>query len=475
VAGVEVIAADLARPLEDQGGGIAAVEADPDVARCPEEGVRAFAEAIVAGLFPEGQGGRVPVVALTGVNGKTTTTRLIAHILTRAGRQVGMACTEGIYVGRQRVEAGDCSGPRSAQTVLRHPEVEAAVLETARGGILRAGLGFDRCDVAVVTNIGEGDHLGAGDIETVEQLAGVKRAIVEVVRPGGAAVLKADDPHVAAMAGSCRGAVIFFARSGAHPILAAHRAAGGRAVFVRGGAIILAQGARETLLTWLQRVPLTGGGRVGFQIENALAAAAAAWGLGVRLEAIRAGLGTFASDLCHAPARFNLLEVNRAIAVLDYGHNACSLAAVIEALKAFPQGRRMAVYSAAGDRRDADLIRQGELLGDAFDRVILYEDEHCTRGRKPGEIIGLFRRGLTGRARVRKIQEVRGALRAVDAALTSARPGELLLIQVDIVDETLELARGYLAGAAREVSMAEALAVLAPAAEAEPLELAAWS
>jgi cyanophycin synthetase len=457
VEAAEVVGLDVAGVVvEAGGGGVIAVEADPAVEASAAEAV---GESIVAGLFAEGQDGRIPVVAVTGVNGKTTTTRLIAHILSQARHRVGFTCTEGIYVGGRLIEAGDCSGPRSARTVLQHPEVDAAVLETARGGILRAGLGFDRCDVAVVTNVGEGDHLGCGDVDTVEQLARVKRSVVEVVHRGGTAVLAAADPLVAAMAGHCRGSVIFFAQAPEHPVIASHRAAGGRVAFVRGGRIVLAQGGHETPVALLKRVRLTGGGRIGFQIDNALAASAAAWALGVEREAIRQALKSFGCGIDHAPARFNLLEVNGAVAVLDYGHNVSSLLAVVEALEQFPSAWRTAVYTAAGDRRDADLIRQGQILGDNFDRVILYEDEHCARGRKPGEITGLFRRGLADRLRVRKVQEVPGAVRAVDEALTSARRGELLLIQVDVVDETLELVRGYLAGAAaREIGLEEALA-----------------
>jgi len=464
VEAAEVVGLDVAGVVVAEGG-VISVEANPAVEGAAAEAV---GESIVAGLFAEGQNGRIPVVAVTGVNGKTTTTRLIAHVLTQSRRRVGFTCTEGIYVGGRGIEPGDCSGPRSAQTVLQHPEVDAAVLETARGGILRAGLGFDLCDVAVVTNVGEGDHLGCGDVETVEQLARVKRTIIDVVPRGGTAVLVAADPLVVSMAEHCRGSVIFFARDPEHPVIVSHRAGGNRVAFVRDGRIVLAQGEDEVPLALLKRVPLTGGGRIGFQIDNALAAAAAAWALGVERETIRAALKSFAPDVDHTPARFNLLEVNGAVAVLDYGHNASSLAAVIEALEHLPMAHRTAVYSAAGDRRDADLIRQGELLGDSFDRVILYEDEHCTRGRKAGEIIGLFRRGMADRLRVSKIQEVIGAVRAVDEALTAARPGELLLLQVDVVDETMELVRGYLAGAAaREISLDQALAITA-GARAEP-------
>jgi cyanophycin synthetase len=293
----------------------------------------------------------------------------------------------------------------------------------------------------------------------------VKRTVVEAVGPGGVAVLKADDALVAAMAGHCRGSVLFFARAEGDPVLAAHRHAGGRAVFVRDGGIVLAQGARETFLAALDRVPFTHRGRVTFQVENALAAAAAAWTLGLPLEAIREGLGTFAGDLDDAPARFNVVEVNGTTFIFDYGHNPSSLACVIAALDAFPHRRRTAVYSGAGDRRDCDLVRQGELLGHAFDRVILYEEEHCIRGRKPGEIAALFRQGLAGGRRVREIEEVTGAVRAAESALRTCSPGDLVLVQVDLVDETVNLIRDHLEGAGKK-ARARAAAVKPPLAGA---------
>jgi cyanophycin synthetase len=464
VAELAVVAGSLERPLEEQGGVIEAVNPHADLGPFGPAGAREVLEH----LFPGGETGRIPIVAVTGVNGKTTTTRLISRILARSGRCVGMTSTEGIYLferrpgadhqGARRLEAGDCSGPASAQAVLTNPRVEAAVLETARGGILRAGLGVDRCDVAVVTNIGAGDHLGLCDIDTPAQLARVKRTIVEAVAPGGVAVLKADDPLVADMASSCPGGVVFFTRNPGHPVLVKHLQQGKRAVVVRRGWIVLAQGAREVPVVPLEQVPLTGRGRVGFHVENALAAVAAAWSLNVPRRVIAATLTAFTADLEQAPARFNLLEVNGAAAVFDYGHNADSLACLIEVLEQMPHAWRLAVYTAAGDRRDGDLIRQGELLGDGFDRVILYEEEHCTRGRVPGEIIALFRQGLAGRRRIRQIDEVRGALNAVQATLAAARPGDLVLVQVDLVEETVELVRRLLAsGVAREIDFAEAV------------------
>jgi UDP-N-acetylmuramyl tripeptide synthase len=416
-------------------------------------------EGLLDRLFPSRQTGRIPITAVTGVNGKTTTTRLIAHILASTRRCVGMTCTEGIYIDGQRVEAGDCSGPLSARLVLSYPHVEMAVLETARGGILRAGLGFDRCDVAVVTNIAEGDHLGIGDIETVEQLARVKRTIVDVVAPDGYAILKADDPLVADMASYCPGAVVFFARDGQHPVIVEHRRRGGRAAFVRDRRIILAEGAQEIPLVSLERVPLTHGGYVGFQVENALAAAAAVWVLGVPCEVILAGLASFVADFEHTPGRFNLFDFNGATVILDYGHNTSSLASMLETLGPLPHKFRSAVYSAAGDRRDSDMIRQAELLGDAFDRVILFEEANCIRGRAWGEINAIFRKGLDGRRRVKQIEEVQGAIAAFEHALATARPGELVLIQVDLVDETMELMHRYLESGSfcRQIDFREAM------------------
>ena len=251
IAGIDVVAKDISRPLEEQGGVIVEVNAAPGLRMHLEPSVgvsRPVGEAIVDMLYPEGENGRIPIVAVTGVNGKTTTTRFIAHILKGAGKTVGMTCTDGIYVDERRIDNGDCSGPQSARSVLMNPTVETAVFETARGGILREGLAFDYCDVAVVTNIGDGDHLGLSDINTPEDLAKVKRCIVDVVSPKGYAVLNANDPLVVEMAPYCPGGVLFFAIDGNNPVIVRHRSVGGRAVFVRDGQIVLAEGSREETL-----------------------------------------------------------------------------------------------------------------------------------------------------------------------------------------------------------------------------------
>ncbi|HXT59130.1 MAG TPA: cyanophycin synthetase [Pirellulales bacterium] len=446
IAGIDVLAVDISRPLEEQQGAVVEVNAGPGLRMHIEPSIgepRPVGEAIVATMFAPGENGRIPIVAVTGANGKTTTTRFIAHLFASQGKHVGMTCTDGIFVDGRRIDTGDCSGPQSARTVLMNPRVEAAVLETARGGILREGLGFDLCDVAVVTNLADGDHLGCGDIQTLEDLARVKRTVVEALAPTGTAILKADDPLVAAMAEKCSGSVIYFAQAADDPIIAGHRQKNGRALFVRDGIMIAAEGSHETPLLSLEKAPLTHQGRVGFQIENTLAAAGAGWALGMSFDALRAAIETFAGSLQQSPGRFNLLEIGETTVIIDYGHNASALAALIEVVDQFPHVRRSIVYSSAGDRRDCDLIEQGELVGDAFDRVILYED-HYRRGRAAGEIMAFIRRGLERAAFVPEIVEVQGALAAVETALQTAQAGELLVIQADVVDETVEFVRKYL-------------------------------
>jgi cyanophycin synthetase len=459
IAGIDIIANDISRPLEEQGGIIVEVNAAPGLRMHlePSAGIsRPVGEAIIDMLYPQGDNGRIPLVAVTGVNGKTTTTRFISHIIKGTGKLVGMTCTDGIYVGERRIDNGDCSGPKSAQCVLMNPNVEAAVFETARGGILREGLAFDYCDVAVVTNIGDGDHLGISDVNTIEDLAKVKRCIVDVVSPSGYAVLNAADPLVVEMAAHCPGGVLFFALDGENPVIVRHRSVGGRAVFVRDGQIIFAEGNNEQTLMPVAAVPLTVEGKIGFHVENTLASTAAAWCLGVPLETIRARAATIAADMGKVPGRFNILEIDGATVIVDYGHNVHSLTAVLEVVEKFPHQRRMAVYSTAGDRRDCDMIRQGELLGAAFDRVILYED-HYRRGRAEGEIMGLFRKGVESASRAKEIIEVVGATKAAEMALNMVQPGELLLLQADKIDETMDWIKIYISTMVERKAAAEEL------------------
>jgi cyanophycin synthetase len=440
IAGVDIVAQDISQPLQGQRGVIVEVNAGPGLRMHiePSSGSpRPVGDAIIEMMFPAENNGRIPIISVTGVNGKTTTTRLIAHMVASAGKKVGMTCTDGIYVGGRRIDSGDCSGPQSARSILMNPFVEAAVLETARGGILREGLGFDFCDVGIVTNVGEGDHLGLSDIETIEQLAKVKRCVIEAVHKNGFGVLKANDPLTAEMAEKCKGRVIFFAIDENDPVLTDHRIKGQRVVFVRSGMIIIAEGAEETALTTLDKIPLTHQGRILFQVENVLAGVAACWGASMSVSQIVIGLESFSAHMDKVPGRFNLLEVHGATVVADYGHNSSSLLAIIEALGNFPQGHRTVVYSAAGDRRDIDMIRQGEILADHFDRIILYEDQYL-RGRKPGEISAIFKRGMDSGKRVKEVYDFIGWEKAFEHALTLIKAGDLMLLQADTIDDTVQ-------------------------------------
>ena len=440
VCGVDVVAESVLRPLEEQSGGIVEVNAAPGLRMhlSPSYGKgRNVGKAVIQSIYgpDKNADGRIPVVAVTGTNGKTTTARLITHLFATSGMTVGMTNTDGVYVDGRQIDSGDCSGPKSARNVLMHPDVEAAVLECARGGILREGLGFDRCAVAVVTNVGAGDHLGMNYLDTVEDLKRVKSVIVQNVSPDGYAVLNAADPLVASMAPLCPGKIIYFCADRHLPLMATHRAQGKRCVFVDEGAIVASDGAwRESIP--LRDVPLTRGGQLGFQVENAMAAVAAAWGAGLAWDVIRRGLASFSSDGDNAPGRFNVMEFKGATVIADYGHNPDAMRALVAAVDAIPAQRRLVVISGAGDRRDQDIVEQTQILGAAFDHVVLYQDA-CQRGREDGEVVALLRQGLEGATRTQRIDDIRGEFAAIDHAFSFLNEGDLCLVLVDQVEEAL--------------------------------------
>jgi cyanophycin synthetase len=438
ICGVDLVCDGVLKPMEEQHGGVVEVNAAPGLRMhlSPSFGKgRDVGKAIIDMLFKEGDDGRIPVVAVTGTNGKTTTVRLIAHLLTSSGLRTGMTNTDGVYIEGRRIDSGDCSGPRSARNVLLHPDVDAAVFETARGGLLREGLAFDRCEVAVVTNIGAGDHLGLNYITTLEDLAVLKRVIVQNVKDGGMAVLNAADPVVAAMAGNTKGDVTFFAQDGGLPLMAMHRAQGRRVVYVEDAFLVCAQGRNETKIA-LADVPITRGGLIGFQVENVMASVAAAWAVGLDWDKIRLGLKTFVGESDNAPGRFNLFDYRGATVIADYGHNPDAIAALVSAVENMPAKRRSVVISGAGDRRDQDITQQTEILGKAFDDVLLYQDQ-CQRGRPDGEVVALLRRGLEGATRTSHVEEINGEFVAIDRALARLNEGDLCLILIDQVDEAL--------------------------------------
>ena len=438
ICGVDVVSDSILRPLEEQGGGMVEVNAAPGLRMhlAPSFGKgRPVGEAIISTLFKNGQTGRIPLVAVTGTNGKTTTVRLISHLLKANGLRVGMTNTDGVYVDGQCIDTGDCSGPKSARSVLLHPDVDAAVLETARGGVLREGLAFDRCDVAVVTNVGSGDHLGLNYITTVQDLAVLKRVIVQNVSRHGMAVLNAADPNVASMAAKTKGAVTFFAQDRHHPVMATHRAQGHAVVYVEEGNLVAAKGDFKHHIP-LSKIPVTLGGTIGFQVENVMASVAAVWALKLDWTTIETGLASFSNDNDNAAGRFNMFKFRGATVIADYGHNPDAMAALVQAVQAIPATRRSVVISGAGDRRDQDIREQTQILGAAFDEVVMFEDQ-CQRGRKDGEVMALLREGLAGAARTKESSEIYGEFLAIDKAMDRLQDGELCLILVDQVQEAL--------------------------------------
>jgi cyanophycin synthetase len=347
-----------------------------------------------------------------------------------------MTCTDGIYVDGRTIEIGDCAGPRSARNVLLNPLVDAAVFECARGGVLREGLGFDKCDVAIVTNIGAGDHLGQYDLHTPEDMFKVKRSAVDVVLPTGTAVLNADDPLVVKMSGLSAGSVTFFSLDPENKVVAEHRKAGKRAVVLMTGAVTLMEGDTATPLVAVEEIPCTQRGRVPFQIANVLAAVAAGWHLGVTQSIIKQALLSFQGNLIDNPCRFSVLEGGEKTLVVTDCRNESALDALISAIQNFPHRACAAVFSAEGDRRDQDILRQAKLLGTAFDRVFLCEIDGG-QDRPPGEVLQLLRRGLAGAPRTQEIQEVPDWGTAVDQAWKQLNRGELLVVQTSTIPRTV--------------------------------------
>ncbi len=451
IAGIDLICPDISVPVAETGGGIVEVNAAPGfrMHTHPTEGEAQYvAKPVIDLLFPPGTAARIPIVAVTGSNGKTTTVRMIAHILKGMGHKVGMTSTDGIYVDSRLVRRGDMSGPKSASTVLQHPAVDFAVFEVARGGILREGLGYQRNDVAVVLNV-TGDHLGLGGITSLRQLAAVKQVLVEAVPRDGTAVLNADDPRVAAMASHCGGSVIYFSLDPDHEILRRQASRGRRSVTVEPGRngemIVLRQGRKSMPLVWTHLLPSTFEGRARMNVANALAAAAAAWASGAHLHDIRQGLRTFTTSYFMAPGRLNLFELDGFRVIVDYAHNPPAVQALGEFVDQLAApgpaggrpmviGRRIGVMATAGDRRDEDIVELGRVAARYFDHVVAREDVNL-RGRPAGSAAALIEQGvreaMAGGARCTGVETVLDEMDATRHALDLASEGDLVVVCVD--------------------------------------------
>lgn len=440
VAGIDVVAPDITTPLTENGGGIIEVNAAPGFRMhlAPSDGIgRNVAEHVINMLFPPGTPSRIPVIAVTGTNGKTTTTRLIAHIVKNSGLNVGFTTTEGIYIGNSLIQPGDNTGPVSAQLVLKDPTVEIAVLETARGGIIRAGLGFDRCDIGVVMNVTV-DHLGLKDIETIEDMARVKAVVPHAVGRNGYAVLNADDELVFAMGADTPGQVALFSMEETNPHIVEHTQEGGIACVFENGYVTLLKGKWKVRIEKVINVPLTYSGRAAFMIQNVLAATLATYLQGISIEDIRVGLTTFVPSVAQTPGRLNLIEMGDFTVLIDFAHNPAGMEALQRFISKFPNKIKTGVIGGTGDRRDDDLLLYGRIAAQMFTNIIVREDDDL-RGRPSGDSTRFVIEGIKSVSPDMPIREIINAPEAINYALKHARKGELVVILADKVSRSVEL------------------------------------
>jgi cyanophycin synthetase len=451
IAGIDLRLHDIGAPLPPAGepdevtGGVIEVNAVPGLRMhlAPVQGrARDVGDSIVRAMFPNGSDGRIPTVSVTGTNGKTSVARLTAHLLAGTGLRVGMTSTDGVWIDGRPVLRADATGPRSAQTVLGDPTVQAAVLETARGGTLRRGLGYDWTDVGVVTNI-TADHLGQDGLDSIEDLAHVKALVAERVRDGGTLVLNADDPWVRSLVDrprvrADRKRVVWFGTDPQNPVLVAHLGQGRTAYLLQDGWLVQATGSRRTPLVRLAELPGGFGGAAPYAAHNALAAIAAARALGASPDVIAQRLADF-DPAADNPGRGTLLRCGEVTVFLDYAHNPAALAAVLRTLhRLFGPDRCVAAVTLPGDRRDDLLAASAQVLADGVTRAVLYDDED-PRGRAPGEVSALVEREM--RARRPQLRAIRadGYRAAVTEALRLAAPGDVVLVVYENLQPMLAL------------------------------------
>ena len=437
IAGIDIVTSDISRPLRETKGVIVEVNAAPGfrMHAAPSHGLpRNVGASVLEMLFPEQAPSRIPIVAITGTNGKTTTTRLTAHIYRQTDKVVGFTATDGIYIQEYLVEQGDNTGPYSAGAILKDPTVEVAVLETARGGILRAGLAFDSCDIGVVLNVAA-DHLGLGGIDTIEQMAKVKAVVAETVRPGGYAILNADDPLVAAMAEKLNCKVAYFSLNPDNPIIIEHSRRNGLAAIYEDGYLAILEGKWTLRIEKAANIPMTMGGKAPFMIANALASCLATFAQGVDIELIRQGVRTFQTSAEQTPGRMNLFDVDDYQVLIDYAHNPHSYRAIGDFVRNW-EGTKIGVVGGPGDRRDKDLILLGNISAEIFDHILIKEDQD-TRGRSSGEVAELIAKGIHQTNSDQAYEVILNETEATNTALALAQANSLVVIFPEKVEQTI--------------------------------------
>ena len=443
IAGLDIVTPDIGRPLREVDGVIVEVNAAPGFRMhiAPSVGIpRNVVGAVMDMLFPNEQSSHIPILRVTGTNAKTTTTRLLAYIFKQTNKVVGYTTTDGTYIGEYLVEAGDNTGPQSAQLILQDPTVEVAVLETARGGLLRSGLAFEAANVGVVLNVSV-DHLGIGDIETIEQLAHLKSVVAEAVFPDGYAVLNADDPRVAAMAEKTKANIAYFTMNPDSELVRNHIQKGGVAAVYENGYLSILKGDWTHRIERSENIPLTMGGRAPFMIANALAASLAAFVENVSIDQIRAGLNTFRASVSQTPGRMNLFNLGNYHALVDYAHNPASYEALGAFVRNWTTGQRIGVIGGPGDRRDQDFVMLGTLAAEIFDYIVVKEDDD-TRGRPRGSAAELITQGIKQVNANCHYETILNETEAINKALDIAPDNSLVVILPESVNRAINLIKG---------------------------------
>ncbi|MGV9013306.1 MAG: cyanophycin synthetase [Flavobacteriales bacterium] len=439
ICGIDIMTDDITVPLSENGA-VLEVNAAPGFRMHldPTTGLgRNVAEPVVDMLFPPGAPSRIPIIAVTGTNGKTTTTRLIAHIMRSHGNKVGMTCSDGVYIMNRLLMQGDCTGPISAQFVLKDPLVDMAVLETARGGMVRSGLGFESCDVGICTNVAA-DHLGLKDINTLEDLASVKSTVPRSVRRDGYAILNADDDLVMAMRKQCDCKIALFSLDETNRLIRQHCKLGGLAAIYENGFITISKGEWKLRIEKAVNVPLTLGGKAVFNIQNILPAVLAAYVQGVKLEELKEALSTFVPSPAQTPGRLNLFQFKNFQVVVDYAHNPHGFEALGRFLSKVPDSPKVGVIAGVGDRRDEDTVTLGRLSAQMFDEIIIRQDRNL-RGKSDDDIIALMVKGIQEVDPNKKFTIIKKEEEAIRYAIDTAKPGSFLTLCSDVVPDALAL------------------------------------
>ncbi|ABR47435.1 cyanophycin synthetase [Alkaliphilus metalliredigens QYMF] len=441
IAGIDVTMPDISQSIRQVGGAVIEVNACPGIRmhHHPSEGQsRNVAASIVNMLFPAEKPFTIPIFSVTGTNGKTTTTRMLAKILRQNGLVVGMTSTGGIYVQDELICGGDATGPRSAESILLDNRVEVAVLETARGGLINKGLAYDLADIGIITNIGN-DHLGMDGVNTLEEMADVKALVTEAIRPQGYAILNAEDKFVERIAQRITCQILYFAKDMNNKVIKDHVNRGEKAVYIKDDIIQVFDGEKEKPVIHVENIPATYGGVLIHNIENSLAAVAAAFGHGIKTDVIAKGLSQFQTDASTNPGRFNIFEMEKCRVVIDYGHNIDGYQKVLEGLKLMKKNRLIGVIGVPGDRTDISTLKIGEISGKHFDHVYIKEDKDL-RGRNPGEVANLMKKGCAlGGLKEEEIQIEHCEIKALQKALESAQQGDIIIVFYEKLEPLVKL------------------------------------